>query len=88
MFHYLDERCDPDHPDFDEDEKHACPGCGESVYNARIRAMNGERRCIDCTDTKPYMGCLYFGHKTGGVLMKTQDPEQFRLIRRPINQQR
>ena len=88
ILHYLDPRCEPDHPEFDDDTKHGCPGCDKEVYNARIRAMKGERRCIKCTDTQPYLGCMNYGHKTGGVLMKTQNREHFRLIRKPIDQQR
>ena len=88
MLNYHDPRCDPAHPDFDEDEQHRCPGCGKPVYNARIRAMKGERRCIACTDTKTYLGCMDYSHKTGGVLMKTKNREHFRLIRKPIDKQR
>ena len=88
LFGYLDPEADPSHPDFDEDSYHDCPACGKPTINARTRAMKGDRKCTKCTSTRPYKGCMDYSHKTGGVLMYTEDPAVFKKIRKPINQQR
>jgi hypothetical protein len=88
VLHYMDPRTDPSHDEFDEDAYHNCPGCQKPTINARIRALNGDRRCIECTATKAYKGCMDYSHKTAPVLMVTKDPEQFRQIRKIITHQR
>ena len=87
-FHWNDPETYENHKDFDEDAFHRCPGCRKPVSNARIRAMKGERRCIQCTATRAYQGCMNYDHKTAPVLMVTQDPEEFRQIRKRIDHQR
>lgn len=67
---------------------HKCPSCGEDVPDERITLVG----VVTCTKCTPQPGKLYgimdYGHKTGGVLTMTEDPELFKVLKRPINQQR
>ena len=69
-------------------ESHKCPNCGESVPDERTELL-GVVTCAKCTPQKPKpLGVLDFSHKTGGVLMITDDMKLFKLLKKPINQQR
>lgn len=67
---------------------HKCPNCGADVADERTVLLN-TLCCAKCTPqaSKP-MGVMNFDHKTGGVLMLITDKKIFRILKKPINQQR
>jgi hypothetical protein len=67
---------------------HKCPSCGGEVSDARTELL-GILECAFCTPQaeKP-LGIPDYGHKTGGSLMIVTDRKLFKLLKRPINQQR
>lgn len=66
---------------------HKCPTCGCEVSDARTELL-GILECPTCTPQadKP-LGIMDYSHKTGGSLMVV-DKRLFKLLKRPINQQR
>lgn len=67
---------------------HKCPKCGSEVADERI-VLLGIPECAKCTPqgSRP-MGVPYYGEKAGGTLMIITDPKIFKMMRKPVNQQR
>ncbi len=67
---------------------HLCPCCHKDVSDERLE-MTGTPLCVDCTPPQPPIyGVMSYAEKAGGILMTTTDPKIFRLLKKPINQQR
>ena len=65
-----------------------CKCCGKEFPDERYEIL-GVRFCIQCTpEVKPYLGVMKYDHKTGGVLAKTTDPEQFKEMKKVANKRR
>ena len=66
---------------------HPCPSCGRQVSNQR--RVIGTELCTMCSpQTKFPLGVMDYSSKTGGVLMIVTDPHLFRILKKPVNQQR
>ena len=57
-----------------------CTGCGDSIPEARLKAIPDTKSCVNCSKTQPYKGYMVYGHKTGGSLVAIR-PEESENIR-------
>lgn len=67
---------------------HQCPSCGRIVSGMRKQLL-GTDLCAQCTPQGNIpLGVMDYSEKAGGVLMVVEDRELFRILKKPVNQQR
>ena len=71
-----------------EEKFHSCPSCGKEVSDER-KELLGMDTCPNCTiQPNSPLGVMDYSSKQAGVLMLISDPKMFRMLKKPINQQR